>query len=107
MCLHKKQLLRRLGCRLAYKACVDELYQVWTSNRRRASCAKYIYVRFQLVVLSAYKQIRAQSLDILTDIDEDNYDRAFQFLRPGKTRFQRLKGTPIFKPTKLYREQGI
>ncbi|GLB37388.1 putative tryptophan halogenase [Lyophyllum shimeji] len=40
------------------------------------------YTRFQVVVLSAYKQIRAQSVDILSDIDEDNYDRAFSFLRP-------------------------
>lgn len=39
-------------------------------------------VRFQVVVLSAYKQIRAQSTDVLSDIDEDNYDRAFGFLRP-------------------------
>jgi len=41
-------------------------------------------LRFQVVVLSAYKQIRAQSDDILSDINEDNYDRAFSFLRPGK-----------------------
>jgi hypothetical protein len=40
--------------------------------------------RFQVVVLSAYKQIRAQSDDILSDINEDNYDRAFSFLRPGE-----------------------
>lgn len=39
--------------------------------------------RFQVVVLSAYKQIRSQSDDILSDINEDNYDRAFSFLRPG------------------------
>lgn len=39
--------------------------------------------RFQVVVLSAYKQIRAQHMDVLSDIDEDNYDRAFAFLRPG------------------------
>ncbi|KAG6866218.1 hypothetical protein C0991_007243 [Blastosporella zonata] len=36
----------------------------------------------QVVVLSAYKQIRAQNTDVLCDIDEDNYDRAFSFLRP-------------------------
>jgi len=36
-------------------------------------------------VLSAYKQIRAQSTDVLSDIDEDNYDRAFGFLRPGQS----------------------
>lgn len=43
-----------------------------------------MFPRFQVVVLSAYKQIRSQSVDILSDIDEDNYDRAFSFLRPGK-----------------------
>ncbi|KAG5650277.1 hypothetical protein H0H81_012767 [Sphagnurus paluster] len=40
------------------------------------------YTRFQVVVLSAYKQIRAQNCNILADVDEDNYDRAFSFLRP-------------------------
>ncbi|KAJ8473155.1 hypothetical protein ONZ45_g16405 [Pleurotus djamor] len=40
------------------------------------------YTRFQVVVLSAYKQIRAQDISILSDIDEDNYDRAFAYLRP-------------------------
>lgn len=40
------------------------------------------YTRFQMVVLSAYKQIRSQTIDILSDINEDNYDRAFSFLRP-------------------------
>ncbi|KAJ7778182.1 hypothetical protein B0H16DRAFT_1711715 [Mycena metata] len=40
--------------------------------------------RFQVVVLSAYyKQIRnSQSVDVLSDIDEDNYNCAFSFLRP-------------------------
>ncbi|KAF7362166.1 hypothetical protein MVEN_00562700 [Mycena venus] len=49
--------------RLAYEACFNQLHEV--------------------VVLSAYKQIRSsQSADILSDIDEDNFDRAFSFLRP-------------------------
>ena len=39
--------------------------------------------RFQVVVLSAYKQICAQSTNVLSDIDEDNFDRALGFLRPG------------------------
>ena len=47
-------------------------------------CSPLIWPRFQVVVLSAYKQIRSQNIDILSDIDEDNYDRAFSFLRPGK-----------------------
>ena len=39
--------------------------------------------RFLLVVLSAYKQIRSQDIAILSDINEDNFDRAFDILRPG------------------------
>ncbi|KAF9484535.1 FAD/NAD(P)-binding domain-containing protein [Pholiota conissans] len=40
------------------------------------------YTRFLIVVLSAYKQIRSQVNNVLADIDEDNYDRAFDFFRP-------------------------
>ena len=40
--------------------------------------------RFLVVVLSAYKQIRSQSENVLADIDEDNFDKAFEFFRPGK-----------------------
>ena len=39
--------------------------------------------RFLIVVLSAYKQMRAQSTDVLCDVGEDNFDKAFDFLRPG------------------------
>ncbi|KAJ7501502.1 putative halogenase [Mycena galericulata] len=41
------------------------------------------YTRFLLVVLSAYRQITSQSVPVLSDIDEDNFDRAFDFIRPG------------------------
>ncbi|KAJ7062686.1 putative halogenase [Mycena amicta] len=40
------------------------------------------YTRFLVVVLSVYRQITAQNTPVLSDIDEDNYDRAFDFLRP-------------------------
>ncbi|KAF5319307.1 hypothetical protein D9619_008582 [Psilocybe cf. subviscida] len=40
------------------------------------------YTRFLIVVLSAYKQIRSQVNNVLADVDEDNYDRAFDFFRP-------------------------
>ena len=39
--------------------------------------------RFLVVVLSAYKQMKAQTEDVLSDIGEDNFDRAFKFIRPG------------------------
>ncbi|KAJ7592018.1 hypothetical protein C8J56DRAFT_1013503 [Mycena floridula] len=40
------------------------------------------YTRFLLVVLGAYKQIRAQELPVLSDVNEDNFDRAFDLIRP-------------------------
>lgn len=39
--------------------------------------------RFLVVVLSAYKQMRSQSVDVLNDVGENNFDRAFRMLRPG------------------------
>ena len=42
-----------------------------------------VTLRFLVVVLSAYKQIRAQSKDVLCDVGEDNFNKAFHFLRPG------------------------
>ncbi|KAJ6574727.1 hypothetical protein B0H19DRAFT_1125480 [Mycena capillaripes] len=35
------------------------------------------YTRFLIVVLGIYKQIRAQESSVLSDVDEDNFDRAF------------------------------
>lgn len=40
------------------------------------------YTRFLLVVLSALKQIRKQDEPVLSDWDEDGFDRAFAFFRP-------------------------
>ncbi|KAH8110866.1 FAD/NAD-binding domain-containing protein [Phellopilus nigrolimitatus] len=40
------------------------------------------YTRFLLVVLSAYRQIRAQAQPVLADFGEDNFDRAFAHFRP-------------------------
>jgi hypothetical protein len=45
--------------------------------------------RFLLVVLGAYKQMRAQSEDVLSDVGENNFDKAFEYLRPGIHRIQR------------------
>lgn len=79
--------------------CSEQEATDWHTKRVATSYTRYIFVftlslfdagsnlgtfRFQVVVLSAYKQIRAQSADVLADIDEDNYDRAFGFLRPSE-----------------------
>ncbi|KAJ7076866.1 FAD binding domain-containing protein [Mycena belliarum] len=57
--------------------CSEVIAADWHTKRVSTS-----YTRFQVVVLSAYKQIRSQNVDVLSDIDEDNFDRAFAFLRP-------------------------
>ncbi|KAJ7196283.1 putative halogenase [Mycena pura] len=40
------------------------------------------YTRFMLVVLAAYRQLTRQNDPVLSDVEEDNYDRAFDFIRP-------------------------
>ncbi|KAI0751654.1 FAD/NAD-P-binding domain-containing protein [Daedaleopsis nitida] len=57
--------------------CSEELASAWHTSRVSLS-----YTRFLLVVLSAYKQIRGQSTNALADIQENNFDKAFAFLRP-------------------------
>ncbi|KAJ7688498.1 hypothetical protein B0H14DRAFT_3669588 [Mycena olivaceomarginata] len=58
--------------------CTESIAADWHTKRVSTS-----YTRFQVVVLSAYMQIRnSQSADVLSDIDENNFDRAFSFLRP-------------------------
>ncbi|KAF8888756.1 O-methyltransferase [Infundibulicybe gibba] len=42
------------------------------------------YTRYLLVVLSAYKQMRAQDMPVLADFEEDNFDRAFDI---SKTKY--------------------
>ncbi|KAF9652074.1 FAD/NAD(P)-binding domain-containing protein [Thelephora ganbajun] len=40
------------------------------------------FTRFLVVVLSAYKQMKSQRDSVLSDIGEDNFDRAFKSFRP-------------------------
>ncbi|EJC99764.1 FAD/NAD-binding domain-containing protein [Fomitiporia mediterranea MF3/22] len=40
------------------------------------------YTWFLMVVLGAYKQMKSQRNAVLADINEDNFDRAFSFIRP-------------------------
>jgi hypothetical protein len=87
MCCGSKRLFgNRRGC-LAHEKIFVELHKVYSVVDglfyllTKVSCATLS--RFQMVVISAYKQIRSTDLDILNDIDEDNYDRAFAAFRPG------------------------
>jgi flavin-dependent dehydrogenase len=42
------------------------------------------YTLFLVVVMAALKQIRMQEKPILSDIDEEGFDRAFAIFRPGE-----------------------
>ena len=46
-----------------------------------------VNTRFLVVVLSAYKQIRAQEMPILHDVNEADFDRAFELIRPRTSPF--------------------
>ncbi|KAF9228379.1 FAD/NAD(P)-binding domain-containing protein [Gyrodon lividus] len=64
-------------CASIRKDCSEAIATAWHTKRFSLS-----YTRFQMVVLSAYKQIRATNFDVLNDVDEDNYDQAFASIRP-------------------------
>ncbi|KAF5384532.1 hypothetical protein D9757_006464 [Collybiopsis confluens] len=64
-------------CASVKNQCTEAEAAAWHTKRVAVS-----YTRFQIVVLSAYKQMRAQSVDVMSDVDEDNFDRAFAYLRP-------------------------
>ena len=78
---HQRRLHGEGGGRLAYRTSGDIIYKV------RGTCFVKMRLttwhRFLIVVLSAYKQMKSQGDNILSDVGEDNFDRAFKFLRPG------------------------
>ncbi|KAK6984780.1 hypothetical protein R3P38DRAFT_3102852 [Favolaschia claudopus] len=59
------------------KHCTEEEASALHSKKVSVS-----YTRFLLVVLGVYKQIHHQESTMLSEVDEDNFDRAFDFIRP-------------------------
>lgn len=59
--------------------CDEATAAIWHSRKVAEG-----YTRFLLVVLSALKQIREGDEAVLSDFDEDGFDRAFAFFRPSK-----------------------
>lgn len=58
--------------------CTEDEAAHWHSTKVREG-----YARFLLVVLSAYKQMQHQYQAVLSDFNEDNFDRAFSFFKPS------------------------
>ncbi|KAF7983855.1 hypothetical protein HWV62_18176 [Athelia sp. TMB] len=72
------------GVHLAFTSALSAAATIAASLRgdcTEIEAADWHTARFQLVVLSAYKQMRAQHSNVLSDIDDDNFDKAFGFLR--------------------------
>ena len=69
-------------CAVRRGDCDEEIAAKWHSNKVAEG-----YTRFLLVVLSALKQIREADEAILSDFDEDGFDRAFAFFRPSTFRY--------------------
>ncbi|KAF3770026.1 hypothetical protein M406DRAFT_335784 [Cryphonectria parasitica EP155] len=55
----------------------EERASNWHSHKIRES-----YARFLMVVISAYQQMRNQKEPVLSELGEDNFDRAFSFFKP-------------------------
>jgi hypothetical protein len=77
--------------------CSEEDAQRWHTSKIGTSYTRHVdsvnspritadgvFFRFLLVVLGTYKQIRNQEMPVMSDVDEDNFDRAFDILRPGE-----------------------
>ncbi|KAF8891751.1 FAD/NAD(P)-binding domain-containing protein [Infundibulicybe gibba] len=57
--------------------CTEDQAHQWHTTKVGAS-----YTRFLVVVLAAYRQMHAQEHPVLSDVDEKNFDRAFEHFRP-------------------------
>ena len=55
-----------------------------TRTEQHSTKVRESYARFLMVVLSAYQQMRNQKQPVLSEVGEDNFDRAFKFLKPGE-----------------------
>ncbi|KAF9075633.1 hypothetical protein BDP27DRAFT_1212578 [Rhodocollybia butyracea] len=69
-------------CAARRNDCTEAQAAAWHTKRVAVSYTRQVEMNVRLLVLSAYKQMRAQSVDALSDVDEDNFDRAFTLLRP-------------------------
>jgi flavin-dependent dehydrogenase len=54
----------------------------YTAARYHDKKVATAYTRFLIVVLSVYRQIRRQDVHVLSDIDADNFQAAFDMIRP-------------------------
>ncbi|KAG1850803.1 putative halogenase [Suillus subalutaceus] len=71
-----------LSAALTIAASIRGLCSEGNAQRWHTSKIATSYTRFLLVVLGTYKQIQNQAMPVMSDVDEDNFDRAFDLIRP-------------------------
>ena len=81
-CINTRDRVRGEGGALARLEGWHRLHAVRAPPPRTSRPADHCVDSFLIVVLGTYKQMRNQNLAIMSDIDEDNFDRAFDLLRP-------------------------
>jgi len=81
---HHLALASALAAAVSIRASVKGDCSEFEASNWHAKKVDEGYTLFLLVVMAALKQIRMQEEPVLSDIDEDGFDRAFQFLKPGK-----------------------
>jgi flavin-dependent dehydrogenase len=80
--------------------CSEETAASWHSSKITEA-----YSRFLVAVLGAYRQMRSQDEHILSSIREDNFDRAFDHLRPSMIPHKCCKQS--LTHVQLFKEQSM
>lgn len=82
---HHLALSSALSAAISIRASMKGECSEFEASKWHAKKVDEGYTLFLLVVMAALKQIRMQEQPVLSDIDEDGFDRAFQFLKPGES----------------------
>lgn len=82
---HHLALSSALAAATSINASIKEECGEVDASRWYAKKVDHGYTLFLVVVMAALKQIRMQEQPILSDLDEEGFDRAFAVFRPGKT----------------------
>jgi flavin-dependent dehydrogenase len=81
---HHLALSSALAAATSINACIRGDCKELDASRWYAKKVDEGYTLFLVVVMAALKQIRMQEEPILSDLDEEGFDRAFAVLRPGE-----------------------
>ena len=85
---HHLALSSALAAATSIHASIREDCNEFESSKWYAKKVDEGYTLFLVVVMAALKQIRMQEQPILSDVDENSFDRAFDIFKPGQAPFR-------------------